>query len=203
MMTVTNLSIKTRFPIVADFSYEFKSARIYALIAVNGSGKTTIFRALTGLIPISSGSVAILGQPLSAMKSAIFFYETSDWLDRHLTGMDYLRFVKSQWKSSVRLDTVLDTWQLHDFINLKISKYSLGMKQKLLIAMYIVSDAKVLIFDEINNGLDAGSRELLYSQLIALKKANKTMILASHYIEDVKDIADHVLTLEGQKLYEK
>lgn len=60
---------------------------------------------------------------------------------------------------------------MSDFINLKISKYSLGMKQKLLIAMYIVSDADVLIFDEVNNGLDESSRKLLYSQLLSLKKS--------------------------------
>ena len=98
---------------------------------------------------------------------------------------------------------MITKWQMSDFINLKISKYSLGMKQKLLIAMYIVSDADVLIFDEVNNGLDESSRKLLYSQLLSLKKAGKTIILSSHYLNDVKDITDHMFTLKDQKLYEE
>lgn len=203
MMIVTNLSVKTRFPIVTGFTYTFEKGTIYSIIAVNGSGKTTIFRALTGLIPISSGKVEILKQPLSKMKRSFFFYETSDWLDKHLNGLDYLRFVKIQWKSEILLTDVITKWQMSDFINLKISKYSLGMKQKLLIAMYIVSDADVLIFDEVNNGLDESSRKLLYSQLLSLKKAGKTIILSSHYLNDVKDITDHMFTLKDQKLYEE
>ena len=124
-------------------------------------------------------------------------------LDKHLNGLDYLRFVKTQWKSEILLTDVITKWQMSDFINLKISKYSLGMKQKLLIAMYIVSDADVLIFDEVNNGLDESSRKLLYSQLLSLKKAGKTIILSSHYLNDVKDITDHMFTLKDQKLYEE
>lgn len=133
MLNIQHLTIRTRHPILTDFSYDFKEGNLYGIVATNGSGKTTFFRSIMGLLPILSGKVEL-------ESGSAFYYETSDWLDSDLSGLDYLRFVQKEWRSQVALTDVIATWKMEDYIRLPIRKYSLGMKQRLLIAMYIVSD---------------------------------------------------------------
>ena len=90
-----------------------------------------------------------------------------------------------------------------DYVKMPIRKYSLGMKQKLLVSLYSLSGAKYLLMDEINNGLDEDSRQVLYQQLVALKKHGKLIIMASHYQDEVASIVDQTLTLKKQRLVQE
>lgn len=90
-----------------------------------------------------------------------------------------------------------------DYIKVPIKKYSLGMKQRVLIAMYFISDAAYFIMDEISNGLDEDSRKLLYEKLRAITKQEKKCILiSSHYRSDMTPIVDHVLELKDRVMRE-
>lgn len=89
---------------------------------------------------------------------------------------------------------------MEDYIRLPIKKYSLGMKQKLLISLYLVSDANYLLMDEITNGLDEESRRILYTTLSQLKQQGKTIILSSHYKEDIEEFCDYLLLLKNQTM---
>lgn len=121
MLNIQHLTIRTRYPILTDFSYDFKEGNLYGIVATNGSGKTTFFRSIMGLLPILSGKVEL-------ESGSAFYYETSNWLDSDLSGLDYLRFVQKEWRSQVALTDVIATWKMEDYIRLPIRKYSLGMK---------------------------------------------------------------------------
>lgn len=193
MLNIQHLTIRTRHPILTDFSYDFKEGNLYGIVATNGSGKTTFFRSIMGLLPILSGKVEL-------ESGSAFYYETSDWLDSDLSGLDYLRFVQKEWRSQVKLTEVIATWKMEDYIHLPIRKYSLGMKQRLLIAMYMVSDSQCLLMDEMTNGLDEESRQIFFSILKGFKEAGKLVILSSHYKEDIEAYCDYLLTLRDEKM---
>ncbi len=116
-----------------------------------------------------------------------------------MAGMDYLKLVKQLWQSQVNIAEEIRYWQMTDYIKLPIKKYSLGMKQKLLIAMYIISDASYLFMDEISNGLDDNSRQKLLDRLQTLSVA-KCILLTSHYRNEIAPIADQILELKNQTM---
>lgn len=199
MLSIKNLTIETRHPILTNFSYDFQPGNLYGIVARNGSGKTTFFRTVMGLLPPRSGHISWKGkEPLD--KRDFFYDETSEWFEGHLSAWDYLTFVKAQWQSSVSLDEVIKTWGMGEYVKLPIKKYSLGMKQRLLIALYQVSDAKCLIMDEITNGLDETSRRIFFDVLSGLKQEGKLIILSSHYQEDIEEHCDFILHLKNQLL---
>ncbi|RMC54013.1 ABC transporter ATP-binding protein [Lactobacillus sp. ESL0261] len=203
MLTVQNLSLKTRQPILHDFSYHFAPGQFYQIAAENGSGKTSFLRAVTDLIPVSSGKVLLDGKPYAKNKRKLFFFESNEWLNVNLTSLDYLKFVKSQWHSNVDLDQELDLLGVREYVKVPIKKYSLGMKQKLIVAMYLVSDAEYYLMDEITNGLDEESRAILYERLNdEVTQRNKCIILTSHYSSEIKVNNLHRLVLQKQMMHE-
>ena len=203
MLTVQNLSLKTRQPILHDFSHHFLPGQFYQIAAENGSGKTSFLRAVTDLIPVSSGKVLLDGKPYAKNKRKLFFFESNEWLNVNLTSLDYLKFVKSQWHSNVHLDQELDLLGVREYVKVPIKKYSLGMKQKLIVAMYLVSDAEYYLMDEITNGLDKESRAILYERLNdEVTQRNKCIILTSHYSSEIKVNNLHRLVLQKQMMHE-
>ena len=203
MLTVQNLSLKTRQPILHDFSYQFAPGQFYQIAAENGSGKTSFLRAVTDLIPVSSGKVLLDGKPYAQNKRKLFFFESNEWLNVNLTSLDYLKFVKSQWHSNVDLDQELDLLGVREYVKVPIKKYSLGMKQKLIVAMYLVSGAEYYLMDEITNGLDEESRTVLYERLNdEVTQRNKCIILTSHYSSEIKVNNLHRLVLHKQTMHE-
>lgn len=199
MLSIQNLTLSTRQPILQGFSHQFQLGQFYLITAVNGSGKTTFFRALVNLAPIDQGTITFDEQPFTQQKRRFFYYESSNWLDPNMTGMDYLKLVKQLWQSQVNIAEEIHYWQMTEYIKLPIKHYSLGMKQKLLIAMYIISDACYLFMDEISNGLDDNSRQKLLDRLQTLSVA-KCILLTSHYHNEAAPIADQILELKNQTM---
>lgn len=197
------MSIKLQHPILNNFSYQFNRGNIYLIVATNGTGKTTFFRTITNLISRKNGEIKFDNQTFEQQKRQVFFYESSNWLDSNLSGLDYLKFVKQQWRSRLDINEMINCWGMSKYIKVPIKKYSLGMKQRLLIAMYFVSDANYLIMDEISNGLDEDGRRLLYTQLKeAAKKKQKCLIISSHHRSNMTPIADYVLEMKEQIMKE-
>lgn len=199
MIKLNNITVKTREPILVGCNYIFYDNMIYGVIAHNGSGKTTLFRAMTNLVRIQEGSILYDDLPMEKIKQNLFYFESSEWLDGNLNGMDYLRFVKDAWKSKTKIEDVIRYWEMDEYIKVPIKKYSLGMKQRLLISLYMISDAKYLIMDEITNGLDQDSRKHFFDWLMYIKK-NKTIILSSHYKDELVEVCDSLLFIKKWSL---
>ncbi|BDR60119.1 ABC transporter ATP-binding protein [Lactobacillus xylocopicola] len=200
MIEIKDLNLTLREPILKDANFSFQEGSIYLLHALNGTGKTSVLRTMVNLIAPNSGRVLFDGQKFAQVKQQVFYLETSDWFDKNLSGLDYLKFVKSEWQSEQDLNSAIERWEMGSYIKTPIRKYSLGMKQKLLVALYRVSDAKYLLMDEINNGLDADSRQVLYQELSAWAYQKKLIIMASHYQDEVENIVDETVTLDHRQL---
>ena len=195
MITLSNVTIKTRQTIIKNIDFTFNKGNIYGIVAINGSGKTTLFRAISQLIPVNSGNIITL--------SSLFYYENIEWFDLNLSGIDYLNYIKNIWKSTQNLNDEIDFWEMNDFIYLPIRKYSLGMKQRLLIAMYFISQAECWLMDEITNGLDEYFRTKFFNRIDELNRDNHLIILTSHYKEDLNKVCDKLLTIENGEIKEE
>lgn len=202
MIELKNICLYTRHTILNDVNYVFSDQKIYGIVAINGSGKTTLFRTMVNLRKAQGGKVLFDHQSVELKRSEVFYFETAEWLDRNLNGYDYLSFVKKLWNSSVDLDEIIETWKMKDFIKIPIKKYSLGMKQRLIIAMYLTSDAKYMIMDEITNGLDEDFRNQFFKVIIDLKRQGKTILLSSHYKDAITEYCDVVLQIKNNQLSE-
>lgn len=194
MITLSNVTIKTRQTIIENIDFTFNKGKVYGIVAINGSGKTTLFRAISQLIPVNSGNITTL--------SSFFYYENIEWFDLNLSGIDYLNYIKNIWKSTQSLNDEIDFWEMNDFIYLPIRKYSLGMKQRLLIAMYFISQAECWLMDEITNGLDEYFRTNFFNRIDKLNRENHLIILTSHYKEDLSKVCDKLLTIENGEINE-
>lgn len=202
MIELHNLTIETRHPILRDVNYRFDEKKIYGIVAENGSGKTTLFRTMVNLKKAKRGITLFDERSTDCMMNHIFYFESVEWLDKNLSGFDYMRFVKKIWKSQQDMEEVIRKWEMEEYYKLPIRKYSLGMKQRLVIAMYIISDAQYLIMDEITNGLDEENRKHFFQQLQTLKEQGKTILLSSHYKEEIAAYCDTVLRIHQCKLEE-
>lgn len=188
MIKVENLTITTRQPILKNFTATFKTGNIYQIMAENGAGKSTFLKALTQLVNYK-GAITFDNMPFNQAKEKIFFFEENNWLDSNLNSLDYLQFVKDSWHSQHDIDTELNFWGIDQFAKVPIKKYSLRMRQKFIIAMYLVSDAQYLLMDEITNGLDEKNRNKLYSRLNDMVTLNdKCIILTSHYANEINNL---------------
>ena len=179
MIELHNVTIETRHPILNNANYTFFDNKIYGIVAENGSGKTTLFRTMVNLKMIKTGSILFDDCEAEKMMKNIFYFERVEWLDKNLSGLDYMRFVKKMWNSELDVDEIIREWEMAEYIKLPTRKYSLGMKQRLVIGMYIVSNAKYLIMDEITNGLDEENRKHFFKQLQKLKEKEKTILISS------------------------
>lgn len=202
MIELKNLTIETRHSILKNVSYTFLDGTIYGIVAENGSGKTTLFRTMVNLRNAKLGNIHFDHLPPEKKLENIFYFESVEWLDGNLSGLQYLNFVMKSWKSSKRVAEVVSMWNMDEYIKIPIKKYSLGMKQRLVIGMYIISNAKYMIMDEITSGLDEENRELFFRQIQDLKVQGKTILLSSHYKDEIIETCDHVLQIKGNNLCE-
>ena len=193
MITLNQVRLKTREMILKDIDFTFEQGNIYGMVAINGSGKTTLFRAISQLISVNSGKIIA--------PSSLFYYETIEWFDGNLSGMDYLLYIKNVWNSSQNLEHEIEYWEMADYIHLPIRKYSLGMKQRLLIAMYFMSQAECWLMDEITNGLDEYYRTKFFNRLKEIQ-TQQLIIISSHYKEELMNVCDKIVKIENCRIEE-
>ena len=180
-------------------SIQVPEKSIYGFLGPNGAGKSTTIRLITGLLGEQNpGQISLFGKPLEEQLPFAFsqigcIIETPT-LYGHLTGLEHLKFVaKLQDTDDSKFNEVLDLVGLDHAKNIKSKKYSLGMKQRLSIAMALINDPKLLILDEPVNGLDPQG---IIEMRLLLQKLNRekgiTIFISSHILAEVEKLCTHV-----------
>lgn len=209
MIKITGVSIKTDFLLIEDVTVSFNEGNIYGLSAANGTGKSTFLRTLADLRVEEKGCLEMFRDnkkivTSSERKKSLFFFETTSWLDPHLSGTDYLCLITSQWKSEKKLiSEAINFWDMAEYIDKPIRKYSLGMKQKLLLSMYYVSDATFWFLDEPTLALDQTSIKKLKVFIIEAKNRNKCIVFSAHENDSFFEVCTIVYSIENRKLVRK
>ena len=184
--------------VVKSLSLQVPEGSIYGFLGPNGAGKTTTIKLLMNLLQVQEGSIHIFGKELKSNRIEILSQIGSlieqPAIYAHLTGKENLlnRALLLQIPRN-RVDEMLDLVHLTQAANKKAGQYSLGMKQRLGIALALLADPKLLILDEPTNGLDPNGiievRELL---IRLVKEHGKTVFVSSHLLLEVERMATHV-----------
>lgn len=198
-------SIKSR-PILNNVSYNFEYGKIYGIYGHNGSGKTMLLRSIAGLLVPDSGSVVIDGKVLhkdmSFPPSIGIVIENMNLLPQY-NAFDNLKILGKIKKTATdeNIKTALERVGLKS--DLKVKKFSLGMKQRLNIAQAVFEKQKIILLDEPTNALDNDGVQLIYKLLKEEKERGALVVITTHHKEDLEEICDVVLEMTEGEMHEK
>jgi len=191
---------------VNNLNLEVRRGEIFGFLGPNGAGKTTTIRMALGLIAPTSGSVEILGLDVATQRANVLprvgaLVETPA-LYLYLSGRDNLRAVASVLGGvpKARTDAVLELVGLSARQKDRVRTYSLGMKQRLGVAMALLQDPDVLVLDEPANGLDPAGIVEMRDLMHRLSAEGKTVFISSHLLPEVQQICTRVAIINLGKL---
>ena len=195
--------------ILKDISFEMDSGDLLGFIGPNGAGKTTTIKLILGLQHITSGSVKINGYDIqkdfeNAIKKVGAIVENPD-LYMYMSGYQNLKLIARMYQgiNEDRIQEVIKLVNLENRINDKVSKYSLGMRQRLGIAQAILHKPNLLILDEPTNGLDPEGIKQLRTLLTDLAKKEKMAILiSSHNLSELETFCNKIVIIQNGKILE-
>ncbi len=187
--------------ILSEVNLRLKGGNVYGFVGRNGSGKTMLFRALSGLMRIDSGSITLDGKILhkdfSVLPSLGILLENAG-LYPDLTGVGNLLYLANLTKRIGREEVVeaISRVGLDPADKRIYKKYSLGMKQRLAIAQAIMEKPDVIMLDEPTNSLDEAGVEEIRKVILEEKKRGALILVASHNREDIRILADELYRVE-------
>ncbi|MDZ7836390.1 MAG: ABC transporter ATP-binding protein [Alkalibacterium sp.] len=195
--------------ILDDISFKLDNSQIIGLVAPNGTGKTTLFNAVMHFIPVKSGQILVDGREYTAKDKDVldlhqlitFFPDQAD-LHENFSGTEHIEMYADMWagkRGHVR--DIISRLEMDDYVDKKVSTYSLGMRQRLCFAMVIASDTPVMFMDEVMNGLDPENVSLVSDILIELREEGKIIMVASHLLDNLDEYADKIFFLKDKKLH--
>src|SRR5215208_3270336 len=194
---------------VNNLNLSVPAGGVYGFLGPNGAGKTTAIRILLGLIRPNAGEVRLFGQPLMsnhrALMSRVGALVEAPSLYPHLTGRENLEVTRRLLGSPRNLiDVALDTIKLTKDADRRVREYSLGMRQRLGLALALLNKPELLILDEPTNGLDpAGIHEMRDLIRRLPGEFGVTVFLSSHLLSEVEQIASHIgIIHEGKLLFQ-
>ena len=195
-----------RRKVIDNISLEVREGEIYGFLGPNGSGKTTTIKMILRLINSDSGEIKVNGydtkkQFEKAMECIGAIVENPD-MYKYMTGIDNLKLhARIRNVDSKRIEEVLKLVDLKDRANEKVGKYSLGMKQRLGLALTLLHKPKVLILDEPTNGLDpAGIKKLRDILKEISHKEGVAVFVSSHILSEMQLMCDKVSVLDNGKI---
>ncbi len=194
--------------VLDDVTMVFEGGKIYGLKGKNGSGKTMLMRAVSGLIRPTSGKIVIdgeeLGKDISFPRSIGVLIENPSFLPGE-TGYRNLKMLADIGKglSEQEIKTTLAEVGLDPEDKKAYKKYSLGMKQKLGIAAAIMEHPDIIILDEPINALDQESVEAVKKLIIRERDRGAVIILACHDAEELEYLADEIVPIQEGKIWNK
>ena len=193
--------------VLNDVNMTCRSGKIYGIVGYNGSGKTVLMKCICGFLPVTEGTIRVngkvIGREIDFPEDLGVIIETPGFLT-NLTGMRNLEILAALRGriSHKEIEAAIRKAGLDPKLKKAVSKYSLGMRQRLGIAQAIMEDPEFLILDEPFNGLDKHGVADIRALLLELKKQGKTIILASHNSEDIRILCDKVYEMDGGRMRE-
>ncbi len=191
--------------VITNIKCSFEAGKIYGLIGDNGCGKTVLLKMLSGFMTPSSGSIIVngkqIGKDIDFPRNIGVLIETPGFLP-NFTGYKNLLFLTQirRLLKKEQIFGVMESVGLNPKLKTKVSKYSLGMLQRLAFAQAVMENQSILILDEIFSSLDQKGIELIKKLLLVLKSENKVAIITSHNKNIISELCDEVYRIENGNL---
>lgn len=190
--------------VLSNINFDCKKGHIVGLVGANGAGKTTIMKSILSLIK-SEGQIKINGQISNfnnhrALKSVGALIEYPG-IYPFLSGRDHLElFAAATNAKEQQIRTVISELKLEKYIDSKAKSYSLGMKQKLGIAMALLNRPDLVILDEPMNGLDPQATKELRNLILEKSEQGVTFLISSHILDELQKLAEDLVVIDQGKL---
>lgn len=195
---------------VDNINFVAKEGQIFGLLGPNGAGKTTTLRSIATLLKPTKGEITVQGfdviKDATEVRRRIGFLTNELKLDPHFTPqftMSFFGKLHSMEPKDIekRTNELFDYFGIKEFANKKISELSTGMMQKLSIAVSLIHDPEVIIFDEPTNGLDIITARAVTDYLQTLKHQGKLVIVSTHIMSVAEKLCDRIaIIINGQKV---
>ncbi len=182
--------------------------KIYGIRGKNGSGKTMLLKALSGIARINEGEILIggkcLGRGQEFPEDVSALIENPGFIENY-SGIKNLRLLANIRKriSEESIVLFMEKFHLDAASKKKVKKYSLGMRQKLGIIAAIMESSKLILLDEPTNALDEESVDILNEMIIEEKRKGNTIVITSHDFEELKSVADYIFEMENGRIVKR
>lgn len=191
--------------VLDNISAEFESGFIYGLIGINGSGKTMLLRAISGLMQIDEGEILLDGEACNSRKNKTMdlgIMIENMGLYPELNAYDNLSYLTGLNKkvSKETINKYIEMVGLDSKDKRPFKKYSLGMKQRLVFAQAIYENPSILLLDEPTNSLDENGVNTIRNIIMELKSKDRIIIITSHNKEDINILTDKIYTISDGRL---
>lgn len=182
---------------VKDVSFSINAGEVVALLGENGAGKSTLIDMVLGLTIPSAGVVELFGTtPRTAIQnSQVAAVLQTGGLLKELTVKDQVAMVAATYPERPHVQAALEAAGIAEIAQRKIGKCSGGQQQKIRFAIALLGNPNVLILDEPTTGMDVNARATFWQSMRAQAAAGKTIIFATHYLEEAEDFADRTIVL--------
>ena len=193
-------------------SMEIPAGTLFGILGPNGAGKSTLIKILATLIEPDSGEISInninLIKNSRQIRELIGYVAQDVALDKILTGRELLDFQSDLYhinknKKTERIETLINQLEMNDWIDRKCGTYSGGMKRRIDLAAGLLHLPKVLILDEPTVGLDIESRNIIWQLLKDLRNDGMTVLLSSHYLDEIDKLADRLIIIDHGRVIAK
>jgi ABC-2 type transport system ATP-binding protein len=189
---------------VNDLNLEVFPGECFGLLGPNGAGKTTTIEICEGLTAPDAGEVLVLGQQWgqggAALRQRLGISLQETQFSEKLTVAETLQLFRSFYHRPRPLDEVLGAVQLREKRNGRVGQLSGGQKQRLALACALVADPELFFLDEPTTGLDPQSRRQLWELIEEVKRAGRTVVITTHYMEEAERLCDRVAIVDHGKV---
>ncbi len=194
---------------VNNISFNIDEGEMFGFLGPNGAGKTTTMRMIQCVSPITAGKLEVLGMNVAShqreIKSFMGVVPQENNLDGDFTVYEnllvYSRYFDiPQAEAEKRVEELLDFVHLQEKRDVMTESLSGGMKRRLVLARALINRPRLLILDEPTVGLDPQARHLIWDKLRGLKKQGVTIVLTSHYLDEVEKLCDRLVVMDNGKI---
>ena len=187
---------------VDGITFKVDEGSIFSLLGPNGVGKTTIVEILIGLREPTCGDIKILGRRPNdrEVKYMIGFMPQDFRVFDKLTVKENLELFAMMYDKHRDIDDLMTDLNIEGYADVRFERLSGGLKQRLGLAIALVNDPKLLFLDEPTTGLDPASRRHVWDIIDRLRDEGKTILLTSHYMDEVEYLADRIAVIDRGKI---
>ena len=190
--------------VVDGVSFSVQKGEIFSIVGPNGAGKTTTIETIVGLREADGGQISVLGldpqKDAQELGNRIGTQLQKAALPERMKVWEALDLYASFYERTTPWEPLIEQWGLGDKRNTQFANLSGGQKQRLFICLALLNDPEIVFLDEITTGLDPQSRRATWELVTAIRDQGKTVIVISHYMDEVEELANRVAIIDHGQL---